>query len=202
MFVLVKELGIRIFNLSNTSLICLFPFEIALISLPSLLIALAFRSWIGGEHAINTYCHTLAFEGGKRLAEVMGTSLMDTTETSELTLSMVNVALPLSDDIPFNNETNVYFQKKLLLEWNCFAAHYKHDGKWWTRCSAQIWNEVGVPSCFYFPWLLYGCRFMCTDETVDGAEQISDFEYLGKAYLAACKELEAKYEKDELKEKE
>lgn len=73
---------------------------------------------------------------------------MDTTETSELTVNMVNVALPLSDDIPFNNETNVYFQKKLLLEWNCFAAHYKHDGKWWTRCSAQIWNEVGLPVLF------------------------------------------------------
>lgn len=109
------------------------------ISLP----ALAFRSWIGGESAISTYCHSLALAGGKRIAEVMGTSLMDTTETSEFTVNMVNVALPLSDDIPFNGETNVFFQEKLLLEWNCFAATYKHGGKWWTRCSAQIWNEVG-----------------------------------------------------------
>lgn len=33
-------------------------------------------------------------------------------------------------------------------------------------------------------------------------EQVSDFEYLGKAYLSACKELEAKYEKDGPKAKE
>lgn len=44
--------------------------------------------------------------------------------------------------------------------------------------------------------------FRFIDEPVGGAEQISDFEYLGKAYLAACKELEAKYEKDEPKAKE
>lgn len=43
--------------------------------------------------------------------------------------------------------------------------------------------------------------FRCTD-AVDGTEQISDFEYLGKAYLAACKELEAMYVKEEPKAKE
>lgn len=75
---------------------------------------------------------------------------MDTTENSELTVNMANVGLPLSDDIPFNGDTNAYFQKKLLLEWNCFAATYKHGGKWWTRCSAQIWNDVSLSSCFPF----------------------------------------------------
>ena len=44
---------------------------------------------MGGETAINDYCHTLAIEGGKRLAEVMGTEVMD--ETGELTLNMVSI---------------------------------------------------------------------------------------------------------------
>ena len=52
-----------------------------------LLLALAFRRWLGGEVVINKYCHNLAFRGGKRLAELLGTKVMD--ETGELTLSMV-----------------------------------------------------------------------------------------------------------------
>ena len=50
-------------------------------------IALEYRQWLGGEHKINAYCHNLAVEGGKRLAELWGTRLMD--PTGEFTLNMV-----------------------------------------------------------------------------------------------------------------
>jgi len=53
----------------------------------SFLLALEFRKWLGGEHKINAYCHNLAIEGGKRLAEMWGTRLMD--PTGEFTLNMV-----------------------------------------------------------------------------------------------------------------
>ena len=52
--------------------------------------ALAFRKWLGGEAKINAYCHDLAMRGGKRLAELLGTKVMD--ETGELTLCMVRFA--------------------------------------------------------------------------------------------------------------
>lgn len=52
------------------------------------MLALDFRNWLGGEAVINTYCHQLAMDGGKRLAEVMGTKVMD--ETGELTLNMAS----------------------------------------------------------------------------------------------------------------
>ena len=58
--------------------------------------ALAFRRWLGGEAAINAYCHDLAMKGGKRLAQLLGTKVMD--ETGELTLSMVRY---LSPHIPY-----------------------------------------------------------------------------------------------------
>ena len=51
------------------------------------LTALAFREWLGGEKVINDYCHKLALDGGRRLAQILGTRLMD--ETGELTLNMV-----------------------------------------------------------------------------------------------------------------
>lgn len=49
--------------------------------------ALEFRNWLGGEEKVNAYCHDLALKGGKRLAEVMGTALLD--PTGDITLNMV-----------------------------------------------------------------------------------------------------------------
>ncbi|EIN04913.1 PLP-dependent transferase [Punctularia strigosozonata HHB-11173 SS5] len=117
--------------------------------------ALEFRQWIGGEAAILEYCHKLALKGGRRLAEIMGTELMDQTPDSELTLSMVNVRLPFPDELLSLGDMNA----KLLDEYNTFAGVFRHDGKWWTRCSAQVWNEI------------------------------SDFEYLGKVFNTIAKEL-------------
>lgn len=50
--------------------------------------ALDFRESIGGEQKINEYCHSLALQGGRRLAEVLGTRVLD--ETGEFTANMVS----------------------------------------------------------------------------------------------------------------
>lgn len=54
--------------------------------------ALRFRKWLGGEEKINAYCHDLALKGGKRLAEVLGTQVMD--PSGESTLNMVHFLIP------------------------------------------------------------------------------------------------------------
>jgi hercynylcysteine S-oxide lyase len=51
--------------------------------------AFVYRSWLGGEKKINDYCHQLAIEGGKKLAEVLGTEVMDSTDGAEGTGNMV-----------------------------------------------------------------------------------------------------------------
>jgi hercynylcysteine S-oxide lyase len=51
--------------------------------------ALEFRNWIGGETKINEYCHSTALEGGKRLAEVLGTRVLD--PEGDLTANMVRI---------------------------------------------------------------------------------------------------------------
>ena len=51
-------------------------------------IGIAFREWLGGEKAIHEYCHQLALDGAKRLAEIMGTRVLD--ETGGLTVHMVS----------------------------------------------------------------------------------------------------------------
>ncbi|KAI0671630.1 PLP-dependent transferase [Trametes maxima] len=128
--------------------------------------ALAFREWLGGETAINTYCHQLALDGGKRLAEVLGTRVLD--ETGELTFNMTNVQLPLpvektSGEIytpAVNGEIHQYLQKTLLAKRKAYAAHYYHAGAWWVRCSTQVFNEI------------------------------SDFERLGEVLKDVCAEVE------------
>ena len=49
--------------------------------------AFKFRAWLGGERKINEYCRDVALKVGKRLAEILGTELMD--EDGSQTLNMV-----------------------------------------------------------------------------------------------------------------
>jgi hypothetical protein len=59
--------------------------------------ALNFREYLGGEEKINAYCRKLAQDGGKRLAEIMGTEMMssvsEVTGEDELTFNMVRFSL-------------------------------------------------------------------------------------------------------------
>ena len=102
-----------------------------------------FREWVGGEEVINQYCRELALTGGKRIAEIMGTQIMDESPNSEQTFNMVNVELPLydvpEDQISFVQDT---LRDRLLLDFKIYAAHFYHNGKFWARLSAQIYNEV------------------------------------------------------------
>ncbi|KAF5379469.1 hypothetical protein D9615_006556 [Tricholomella constricta] len=119
--------------------------------------ALDFRNWLGGEHKINAYCHDLALKGGKRLAEILGTRVMD--PDGELTLNMANVELPFPGHILPTEEIDLKFKTKLLETHKAYSAHFYHNNRWWTRCSAQVWSEL------------------------------EDFEKIGKIWLAVCNEV-------------
>ncbi|THU76340.1 PLP-dependent transferase [Dendrothele bispora CBS 962.96] len=111
--------------------------------------ALHFRSWLGGEQVINEYCRKIGREGAKKMSEILGTEEMDPKGEHEL--NMVNVALPFpsskqgldpSIDIELIKKIDGLYKQKLLLEQNMFSPAYWHNGKLWTRCSAQVWVEV------------------------------------------------------------
>ncbi|TFK75713.1 PLP-dependent transferase [Pluteus cervinus] len=120
--------------------------------------ALDFRKYLGGETRINEYCRALALEGGRRLAEILGTQVMDSPEIpGELTLNMVNVELPVNS----KSSGSIYFllQDELLVRSKVYATIFSHNGRWWARCSTQIYNEM------------------------------SDFERLGEVLKGACAQL-------------
>lgn len=54
------------------------------------ILALDMREWLGGEEKIWEYCHGLAVDGTRRLAEILGTQLLDKTENLEFTTMMVS----------------------------------------------------------------------------------------------------------------
>ena len=52
--------------------------------------ALAFRAFLGGEEKINAYCHDLALAGGRRMAQILGTSMLySAKDEEEYNLNMV-----------------------------------------------------------------------------------------------------------------
>ncbi|KAJ7837375.1 PLP-dependent transferase [Mycena olivaceomarginata] len=126
----------------------------------SVVTALDFRQWLGGEEKINAYCQRIALQGTKRLAQILGTSATALDPSGEMTLNMTNVQLPLPPSLGPASVVSGKLKKKLLLERNIFATVFFLEGMgWWTRCSAQVWTEVG------------------------------DFEKLGKALVEVCSEI-------------
>ncbi|KAG6877701.1 hypothetical protein C0993_004911, partial [Termitomyces sp. T159_Od127] len=109
--------------------------------------ALDFRSKIGGEKRIIDYCHALAVNGGRRVAEILGTQVMDMPETSgELIGTMVNVLLPLSKTIRPSPSVTRAVDHKLFHEQRAYAVTYYHNNHWWVRISAQVYNQVCLSS--------------------------------------------------------
>lgn len=102
--------------------------------------ALDFRAWLGGEHKINEYTHSLAIKGGNHLVKRLGTSLFD--PQGSMILNMVIVELPIPGYIPDSEEVHNLIQDTLLLKWNTYAPQFHINGKWWIRVSAQIYNEI------------------------------------------------------------
>ncbi|KAF8204459.1 pyridoxal phosphate-dependent transferase [Mycena galopus ATCC 62051] len=104
--------------------------------------ALDFRQWLGGEEKINAYCRQTAIEGSKRLAQILGTTVLD--PSGEMTLNMVNVKLPLPLSLEPQAVVIPKMKEKLILGRNMYAYILFFEGiGWWARCSAQVWTEVG-----------------------------------------------------------
>ncbi|KAF7369731.1 Aminotran-5 domain-containing protein [Mycena venus] len=131
----------------------------------SITAALEFREWLGGEDAINGYCHDMAMRGGAHLASLFGTRVLD--ETGEFTCNMVNIQIPLPPSVHPSEEITNLFNQKLLAPTNrktkVSAGIFYHNGAWWARCSAQIWTELG------------------------------DFELLGSVLTEVCEEVAREY---------
>lgn len=111
--------------------------------------ALRFRQDVcGGEDCIRAYATHLAIEGGRRIASILGTEVME--EAGNLPRCFfANVRLPLTigdqgTDIRPENALQIveWIVEKLVDDFDTYIAVYVHTDKIWIRLSAQIYIDL------------------------------------------------------------
>jgi hypothetical protein len=111
------------------------------------------------------YCFDLAREGGRRVAQILGTEVMDNQEhTLTYQCCMVNIRLPLrvidgdgdpksqaeeekqgdSVAVPRSDVSRVtqYLTSASVTDHSTFIAITFYNSSWWARFSAQIYLEL------------------------------------------------------------
>lgn len=112
--------------------------------------ALKFRREIcGGEERILAYCEHISNEGGKKVADMLGTEIMENQDKTLTKCCMANVKLPLqigegSGQVKPSDTfaACAWMAQTLIREHNVFAPPFFHDGFLWIRFSGQIYVEM------------------------------------------------------------
>ncbi|KAK4156115.1 putative L-cysteine desulfhydrase [Chaetomidium leptoderma] len=111
---------------------------------------------LGGEARILEALTEMARTGGKMVAGILGTEVLDNATQSLTRCSMVNIGLPLAVEgggqegreglsvIPKSDISAVtnWILRVLIDEHKTFVALYVYNGQWWARLSAQVYLEL------------------------------------------------------------
>ncbi len=137
---------------SKSKFVMLFEFVATLDVSPYLCIeeALKFRREVcGGEEEIMTYCERLSNEGGEKIAEILGTEIMENGEKSLARCALTNVRLPLvigdgPGEIPQKDTIAVaiWMTEILAIVHDVYLPTFVHADAFWTRLSGQIYLEL------------------------------------------------------------
>ena len=99
----------------------------------------------GGEQKIRDYCHRLAQEGGKRMAEILGTETMiKYPPAAEEATCFAMVRLPVNlkeEDSAAENGGTIaaWIQETAVTEHDTYIPTRFYAGGFWVRISAQIY---------------------------------------------------------------
>lgn len=111
--------------------------------------ALKFRDDIcGGEDSIRAYNTRLAVEGGKRIAEILGTETMeDAGNLHRCFFANVRLPIAIGDGRAEVREKDVlrvveWIVEKLVDDFDMYLGVFVHAGKIWTRLSGQIYIDM------------------------------------------------------------
>jgi len=131
--------------------------------------ALKWREDLGGEDRIREYCWRLAQEGGKHVARVLGTEVLDNSTHTLSRCCMTNVRLPISvtkaqecaskagiekDDV--GALVRDWMSKTLIDDYGTFIQTLFYNGAWWTRLSGQVYLEMAD-----FEWAAETLKTIC-----------------------------------------
>lgn len=96
---------------------------------------------LGGEVKIREYMHNLAREGGKAVARILETGVMENTSQTLSRCAMTNVALPLDARIA-SMSTQDWMMRTMVKEYKTFVPMIVHAGRLWARLSAQVYLDI------------------------------------------------------------
>jgi hypothetical protein len=134
----------------------------------------------GGEKAIISYNTSLAREGGKAVARILGTKIMDNSTNTLTECCLVNVLLPLKispSKIPGMNTirpehepiAKQWMQETLIDDHKTFVAIYYFQSQLWARLSGQVYLDISD-----FEWVGRALKEICEragkEEFVKGRE--------------------------------
>ncbi|OTB03835.1 hypothetical protein M426DRAFT_321332 [Hypoxylon sp. CI-4A] len=103
--------------------------------------AIAWREQtFGGEARIIEYIQTLAKEGGKKTAEILGTEILDNKSGTATKCGAINVALPLDPEEA--SRASDWILDRLMYDYKTFLPIFFHGGRPWVRISAQVFLEI------------------------------------------------------------
>ncbi|PLB49868.1 PLP-dependent transferase [Aspergillus steynii IBT 23096] len=109
------------------------------------------RTVAGGEKKIIEYCTRLAQEGGRLVADILGTQVLDNKTRTYTDCCMSTVLLPieLSTSAPVTLpwkgrrvSVSDWAQQTLIEEYQTYLPIFPFKGRWWTRLSGQIYLEM------------------------------------------------------------
>ncbi|KAI1101683.1 PLP-dependent transferase [Jackrogersella minutella] len=95
---------------------------------------------LGGEAKIQGYIQTLAREGGKKVAEILGTEVLDNKSGSMSRCATTNVALPLNQEEAA--KASNWMLERMMSDYKTFIPLFMHNGRPWVRISAQIYLDI------------------------------------------------------------
>lgn len=90
--------------------------------------------------------------------------------------------LPFPSHVKPTRELDMIFKAKQLLDHNIYGPVFYHNGKWWVRCSAQIWNQVRT-------FVMISGAGYHSGADANFILKVEDFERLGKALRIVCEEI-------------
>jgi selenocysteine lyase/cysteine desulfurase len=141
--------------------------------------AIQWRESIGGEEAIRDYCWALANEGTKKVANMLGTKVLDNSTGTLTRCCMGNVQLPLEsakleemgsqagiERDKIGTLVRDWISRALVDDYDTFMAAMWYGGAWWIRLSAQVYLDLDD-----FAWA--GCVLIQVSERVAKGEWLT-----------------------------
>lgn len=131
----------------------------------------------GGEAAIMNYCRDLTQEGGKKIAQILGTKVLDNKTHTMSDCCMTNVLLPISispvaggpdfaglqitdTDVAKIDAADAYaawkWMESTLIEFKTYIPVFHLQGQFWARLGGQVYLELSD-----FEWAGHKLKEIC-----------------------------------------